>query len=221
MQCKRGVTMQNHEPIQNEQIQGAEAQPSAPQEAMETAEPSKPAAPTRAPATKWIWIAVAGAGLGMCVLCGGALTLLGLLGALSSEQPHARTAPQPHFGGAPAGGNFVPYGGAGADGGYTPYGYSAPSTGYPDLGSGLGSDSSAFPNYDTGGSDFLDSLRQSDAERSWWSEEWSRALGDNYPEPTHVDPDGNPGWVDSSGAFHDYNSGMSDFEASTLGGGGE
>jgi hypothetical protein len=213
--------MQNHEPIQDEQIQGAEAQPSAPQEAMETAEPSKPAAPTRAPATKWIWIAVAGAGLGMCVLCGGALTLLGLLGALSSEQPHARTAPQPHFGGAPAGGNFVPYGGAGADGGYTPYGYSAPSTGYPDLGSGLGSDSSALPNYDTGSSDFLDSLRQSDAERSWWSEEWSRALGDNYPEPTHVDPDGNPGWVDSSGAFHDYNSGMSDFEASTLGGGGE
>jgi hypothetical protein len=86
-----------------------------------------------------------------------------------------------------------------------PYGYGAPSMGYPNW----GSDSSAFPNYDTGSSDFLDSLRQSDAERSWWSEEWSRALGDNYPEPTHVDPDGNPGWVDSSGAFHDYNSGMS------------
>ena len=211
--------MQNHEPIRDEQTQGAGDQPLAPPEATEmTAEPSKPAAPQRASATKWIWIALAGAGLGMCVLCGGALTLLGVLSALSSEQPHAQTASQPHFGGAPAGGNFAPYGGAGAGDGYAPYGYSAPSTGYPDLGSGLGSDSSALPNYDTGGSDFLDSLRQSDAERSWWSEEWSRALGDNYPEPTHVDPDGNPGWVDSSGAFHDYNSGMSDYEASTLSG---
>jgi hypothetical protein len=206
--------MQNHEPIRDEQTQGAD-QPLAPQEPMgKTTEPSTPAAPQRASATKWIWIAVAGAGLGMCILCGGALTLLGLLGALSSEQPHAQTASQPHFGGAPAGGNFAPYGGASAGGGFMPYDYSAPSMGYPNW----GSDSSAFPNYDTGGSDFLDSLRQSDAERSWWSEEWSRALGDNYPEPTHVDPDGNPGWVDSSGAFHDYNSGMSDFEASTLSG---
>jgi hypothetical protein len=207
--------MQNHEPIRDEQTQGAGDQPLAPPEATEmTTEPSTPAAPQRASATKWIWIALAGAGLGMCILCGGALTLLGLLGALSSEQPHAQTASQPHFGGAPAGGNFAPYGGAGAGDGYAPYGYSAPSMGYPNW----GSDSSAFPNYDTGGSDFLDSLRQSDAERSWWSEEWSRALGDNYPEPTHVDPDGNPGWVDSSGAFHDYNSGMSDYEASTLSG---
>jgi hypothetical protein len=207
--------MQNHEPIRDEQLQGAGEQPLAPQEPMgKTTEPSTPAAPQRASATKWIWIAVAGAGLGMCILCGGALTLLGLLGALSSEQPHAQTASQPHFGGAPAGGNFAPYGGASAGGGFMPYDYSAPSMGYPNW----GSDSSAFPNYDTGGSDFLDSLRQSDAERSWWSEEWSRALGDNYPEPTHVDPDGNPGWVDSSGAFHDYNSGMSDFEASTLSG---
>lgn len=214
--------MQNHEPIRDEQPWGAGEQPLAPQEPIgKTTEPSKPAAPQRASATKWIWIAVAGAGLGMCILCGGALTLLGLLGALSSEQPHARTAPQPHFGGAPAGSNFAPYGGAGAGDGYTPYGYSAPSTGYPDLGSGLGSDSSALPNYDTGSSDFLDSLRQSDAERSWWSEEWSRALGDNYPDPTHVDPDGNPGWIDHSGAFHDYNSGMSDYEASTLSGSSE
>jgi len=210
--------MQNHEPIRDEQLQGAGEQPLAPQEPMgKTTEPSTPAAPQRASATKWIWIALAGAGLGMCVLCGGALTLLGLLGALSSEQPHAQTASQPHFGGAPAGGNFAPYGGAGAGDGYAPYGYGAPSMGYPYS----GSDFSALPNYDTGSSDFLDSLRQSDAERSWWSEEWSRALGDNYPEPTHVDPDGNPGWVDSSGAFHDYNSGMSDYEASTLGGGGE
>jgi len=210
--------MQNHEPIRDEQTQGAGDQPLAPPEATEmTAEPSKPAAPQRASATKWIWIAVAGAGLGMCILCGGALTLLGLLGALSSERSQAQMTPPSSFGGAPAGGNFAPYGGAGAGDGYAPYGYSAPSTGYPNW----GSDSSAFPNYDTGGSDFLDSLRQSDAERSWWSEEWSRALGNNYPEPTHVDPDGNPGWVDSSGAFHDYNSGMSDYEASTLGGGGE
>lgn len=207
--------MQNHEPIRDEQLQGAGEQPLAPQEPMgKTTEPSTPAAPQRASATKWIWIAVAGAGLGMCILCGGALTLLGLLGALSSEQPHAQTASQPHFGGAPTGGNFAHYGGASAGGGFMPYDYSAPSMGYPNW----GSDSSAFPNYDTGGSDFLDSLRQSDAERSWWSEEWSRALGDNYPEPTHVDPDGNPGWVDSSGAFHDYNSGMSDYEASTLSG---
>jgi hypothetical protein len=209
------MTMQNHEPIRDEQTQGAGDQPLAPPEATEmTAEPSKPAAPQRASATKWIWIAVAGAGLGMCILCGGALTLLGLLGALSSERSQAQMTPPSSFGGAPAGGNFAPYGGAGAGDGYAPYGYSAPSTGYPNW----GSDSSAFPNYDTGGSDFLDSLRQSDAERSWWSEEWSRALGDNYPEPTHVDPDGNPGWVDSSGAFHDYNSGMSDYEASTLSG---
>jgi hypothetical protein len=214
--------MQNHEPIRDEQLQGAGEQPLAPQEPMgKTTEPSKPAAPQRASATKWIWIAVAGAGLGMCILCGGALTLLGLLGALSSERSQAQMTPPSSFGGAPAGGNFAPYGGASGGGGFMPYGYSAPNTGYPDLGSGLGSDSSALPNYDTGSSDFLDSLRQSDAERSWWSEEWSRALGDNYPEPTHVDPDGNPGWVDSSGAFHDYNSGMSDYEASTLGGGGE
>jgi len=207
--------MQNHEPIRDEQTQGAGDQPLAPPEATEmTAEPSKPAAPQRASATKWIWIAVAGAGLGMCILCGGALTLLGVLGALSSERSQAQMTPPSSFGGAPAGGNFAPYGGASAGGGFMPYDYSAPSMGYPNW----GSDSSAFPNYDTGGSDFLDSLRQSDAERSWWSEEWSRALGDNYPEPTHVDPDGNPGWVDSSGAFHDYNSGMSDYEASTLSG---
>jgi hypothetical protein len=207
--------MQNHEPIRDEQTQGAGDQPLAPPEATEmTTEPSTPAAPQRASATKWIWIAVAGAGLGMCILCGGALTLLGLLGALSSERSQAQMTPPSSFGSAPAGGNFAPYGGAGAGDGYAPYGYSAPSMGYPYS----GSDFSAFPNYDTGGSDFLDSLRQSDAERSWWSEEWSRALGDNYPEPTHVDPDGNPGWIDHSGAFHDYNSGMSDYEASTLSG---
>jgi hypothetical protein len=212
------MTMQNHEPIRDEQLQGAGEQPLAPQEPMgKTTEPSTPAAPQRASATKWIWIALAGAGLGMCVLCGGALTLLGVLSALSSERSQAQMTPPSSFGGAPAGGNFTPYGGASAGDGFMPYDYSAPSMGYPNW----GSDSSAFPNYDTGGSDFLDSLRQSDAERSWWSEEWSRALGDNYPEPTHVDPDGNPGWVDSSGAFHDYNSGMSDYEASTLGGGGE
>jgi hypothetical protein len=209
------MTMQSHEPIRDEQTQGAGDQPLASSEATEmTAEPSKPAAPQRASATKWIWIALAGAGLGMCVLCGGALTLLGVLSALSSERSQAQMTPPSSFGGAPAGGNFTPYGGASAGDGFMPYDYSAPSMGYPNW----GSDSSAFPNYDTGGSDFLDSLRQSDAERSWWSEEWSRALGDNYPEPTHVDPDGNPGWVDSSGAFHDYNSGMSDYEASTLSG---
>ena len=207
--------MQNHEPIRDEQTQGAGDQPLAPPEATEmTAEPSKPAAPQRASATKWIWIAVAGAGLGMCVLCGGALTLLGLLGALSSERSQAQMTPPSSFGGAPAGGNFAPYGGAPTGSGFMPYDYGAPSMGYPYS----GSDFSTFPHADTGGSDFLDSLRQSDAERSWWSEEWSRALGDNYPEPTHVDPDGNPGWVDSSGAFHDYNSGMSDYEASTLSG---
>jgi hypothetical protein len=207
--------MQNHEPIRDEQTQGAGDQPLAPPEATEmTTEPSTPAAPQRASATKWIWIAVAGAGLGMCILCGGALTLLGLLGALSSERSQAQMTPPSSFGSAPAGGNFAPYGGAGAGDGYAPYGYSAPSIGYPYS----GSDFSTFPHADTGGSDFLDSLRQSDAERSWWSEEWSRALGDNYPEPTHVDPDGNPGWIDHSGAFHDYNSGMSDYEASTLSG---
>jgi hypothetical protein len=78
----------------------------------------------------------------------------------------------------------------------------------------------SYPSLSDSGDSFSDSLRESDAERSWWSEEWSRALGDNYPEPTHVDPDGNPGWVDHSGAFHDYNSGMSDYESSTLSGAG-
>jgi hypothetical protein len=203
---------------EREHLQEPEAQPITHQEPTEAFEPSQAAPRPQTDAHKWVWIALAGAGLGMCILCGGALTMLGLLGALSSERSQAQMAPQPSFGGASAGGNFTPYGyGASTGDGFMPYGYGAPSMGYPNW----GSDSSAFPNYDTGGSDFLDSLRQSDAERSWWSEEWSRALGDNYPEPTHVDPDGNPGWVDSSGAFHDYNSGMSDFEASTLGGGGE
>ncbi|MFN3679114.1 MAG: hypothetical protein ACK4WO_05490 [Thermosynechococcus sp.] len=87
-----------------------------------------------------------------------------------------------------------------------------------------------MPSYDFGGStssDFglgntdglAESIREHSNENSWWAEEWSRALGDNYPEPSHVDPEGNPGWIDHSGAFHDYNSGMSDYESSTLGGG--
>jgi len=199
-------------------LQEPEAQPITHQEPTEAFEPSQAAPRPQTDAHKWVWIALAGAGLGMCILCGGALTMLGVLGALSSERSQAQMTPPSSFGGASAGGNFTPYGyGASTGDGFMPYGYGAPSIGYPYS----GSDFSAFPHADTGGSDFLDSLRQSDAERSWWSEEWSRALGDNYPEPTHVDPDGNPGWVDSSGAFHDYNSGMSDYEASTLGGGGE
>jgi hypothetical protein len=133
--------MQNHEPIRDEQLQGAGEQPLAPQEPMgKTTEPSTPAAPQRASATKWIWIAVAGAGLGMCILCSGALTLLGLLGALSSERSQAQVTPPSSFGGAPAGGNFAPYGGASAGGGFMPYDYSAPSIGYPYS----GSDSSTF-----------------------------------------------------------------------------
>jgi hypothetical protein len=198
-------------------LQEPETESITPQEPTEASEPLRAAPRPQANAYKWVWIALAGAGLGMCILCGGALTMLGVLGALSSERSQAQMTLPSSFGGAPAGGSFAPYGGASAGGGFTPYDYSAPSIGYPYS----GSDFSTFPHADTGGSDFLDSLRQSDAERSWWSEEWSRALGDNYPEPTHVDPDGNPGWVDSSGAFHDYNSGMSDYEASTLGGGGE
>ena len=196
-------------------LQEPEAQPITHQEPTEAFEPSQAAPRPQTDAHKWVWIALAGAGLGMCILCGGALTMLGVLGALSSERSQAQMTPPSSFGGASAGGNFTPYGyGASTGDGFMPYGYGAPSIGYPYS----GSDFSAFPHADTGGSDFLDSLRQSDAERSWWSEEWSRALGDNYPEPTHVDPDGNPGWVDSSGAFHDYNSGMSDYEASTLSG---
>ena len=76
------------------------------QEPTEASEPLR-AAPQRASATKWIWIAVAGAGLGMCILCGGALMLLGLLGALSSERSQAQMTPPSSFGGAPAGGNFA------------------------------------------------------------------------------------------------------------------
>ncbi|CUU38339.1 hypothetical protein GXSOP10_1381 [Armatimonadetes bacterium GXS] len=166
---------------------------------------------SRSGVPKWVWIALGVGVLGMCMLCGGALVMLGIIGAMannSEPNPYTVSAPAPE-GGIP-GGAFAPP----ASGGATPYGYSSPGFGadfMPDSGG-----SSSLPDLSTGSDDFMDSLRQSDAERSWWSEEWSRALGDNYPEPTHVDPEGNPGWVDSSGAFHDYNSGMSDYEASTL-----
>ncbi len=100
-----------------------------------------------------------------------------------------------------------------------------------DSGMEMGSDAyTPMPNYDVGGSassnfslgntdGLAESIREHSNENSWWAEEWSRALGDNYPEPSHIDPDGNPGWIDHSGAFHDYNSGMSDYESTTLGGG--
>lgn len=160
---------------------------------------------------KWGWIVLVVGGLGVCVICGGALLMLGVIGAMAGNtvsSPYAVSAPTQ--GTDLSGGAFAPP----ASGGAVPYGYSSPGVGSDPMFDSGGS--SSMPDLSTGDSDFLDSLRQSDAERSWWSEEWSRALGDNYPEPTHVDPEGNPGWTDSSGAFHDYNSGMSDYEASTL-----
>ena len=104
------------------------------QEPTEASEPLRAAPRPQANAYKWVWIALAGAGLGMCILCGGALTMLGVLGALSSERSQAQMTPPSSFGGAPAGGNFAPYGGASAGGGFMPYDYSAPSMGYPDSG---------------------------------------------------------------------------------------
>ncbi len=174
------------------------------------------ASPTPTPAKKqgvpvWLWIGLAGGVVGMCVLCGGVLAMLGVIGALSSGRPTHPTAWQT----APAAPDspfYSPYGSAG-DGFDMGRGAYTPMPNY-DFGSGAGD------GLGWGSSDGLsDSIRQHSAENSWWAEEWSRALGDNYPEPTHVDPDGNPGWIDHSGAFHDYNSGMSDYESSTLGGG--
>lgn len=162
----------------------------------------------------WLWIGLTAGALGMCVICGGVLTLIGVIGALSEDEP-MRT---------PAGAYYAPYGQAAP---HAPRGFPSsefqggagvptmPYGGYyssPDMGS--------YPSLSDGDGGLSDSIRQQAAERSWWSEEWSRALGDNYPEPTHVDPDGNPGWIDHSGAFHDYNSGMSDYESSTLSGSG-
>jgi hypothetical protein len=62
------------------------------------------------------------------------------------------------------------------------------------------------------GSFWNDYIQQGNEENSWWAEEWSNALGDNYPAPDSYDPEGNPGYTDHNGYFHDYNSGMSDYE---------
>lgn len=157
---------------------------------------------------RWPRIAVVGGILGTCVLGGLALVVFGRLsGEPAADVTQWQTAP-PNA--------EVPF--------YSPN-VSA------DSGMDMGSDTYApMPNYDFGGSTSSDlslgntdglaeSIREHSNENSWWAEEWSRALGDNYPEPSHVDPEGNPGWIDHSGAFHDYNSGMSDYESSTLGGG--
>lgn len=163
---------------------------------------------------QWVLIGLAAGALGMCVLCGGALLMVGLLASSAERNTHPAAV-------SSGMGNAMPdtfsmpqaFGGSGV--GMPDSG--VPATGYPYGGADLGT----APNLSDSDSSFSDYLRESDAERSWWSEEWSRALGDNYPEPTHTDPDGNPGWVDHSGAFHDYNSGMSDYEASTLSGSNE
>lgn len=182
-----------------------------PQQALDA--PQTTPTPTPAPSKKqgvpvWLWIGLVGGVLGMCVLCGGVLTMLGFIGMLSSGQSAHPTAWQttPTASDSPF---SLPQGSAGSgfNGGSGAY---TPMPNY-NFGSGAGD------GLDWGSSDGLsDSIRQHSAENSWWAEEWSRALGDNYPEPTHVDPDGNPGWIDHSGAFHDYNSGMSDYESSTL-----
>ncbi len=150
----------------------------------------------------------------MCVICGGVLALIGVSGALSEDEPMH----------APAGAYDAPYGQTVP---HAPSGF--PSSAFQE-GAGVPTmpyggyhsspDMGGYPSLSDGDSGLSESIRQQAAERSWWSEEWSRALGDNYPEPTHVDPDGNPGWIDHSGAFHDYNSGMSDYESSTLSGSG-
>ncbi|HIK26367.1 MAG: hypothetical protein P3X23_006085 [Thermosynechococcus sp. Uc] len=153
----------------------------------------------------WPWIALGGGILGICVLGGLALVIVS---GLSGEPAVAPTNWQ-----------------ANPSSAEVPFSSSIPA------GSGMEMGSDAYtpmPNYDFGGSgsDFslgntdglAASIREHSNENSWWAEEWSRALGDNYPEPSHIDPDGNPGWIDHSGAFHDYNSGMSEYESTTLGG---
>lgn len=149
----------------------------------------------------WLWIALTGGFLWTCLLGGIALVVLGgLLGKPSADLTNSSVTPS--YSQAPFDAPNFP-----TDSG------SAPGSIYDDFGNGAGSE------FGLGNTDSLaESIREHSNENSWWAEEWSRALGDNYPEPSHADPDGNPGWIDHSGAFHDYNSGMSDYESATLGG---
>lgn len=170
--------------------------------------PTTPAPFQKQHILRWPAIAVVGGILGICVLGGLAVVVVGgLSGEPAADLTKWQTAP-PNA--------EVPF--------YSP-------NDSADSGMDMGTDPyTPMPSYDFGGStssDFglgntdglAESIREHSNENSWWAEEWSRALGDNYPEPSHVDPEGNPGWIDHSGAFHDYNSGMSDYESSTLGGG--
>lgn len=191
------------------------------EELLDTGTTPEPQNPSPAPAkgspnrtVQWVLIGLAAGALGMCVLCGGALLMMGLLANTAERNAHP-AAVSSGMGGAMPDTYSMPQLSGGNGIGMPDSGM--PASGYPYGGADLG----AAPNLSDSDSSFSDYLRESDAERSWWSEEWSRALGDNYPEPTHVDPDGNSGWIDHSGAFHDYNSGMSDYEASTLSGSNE
>ena len=156
----------------------------------------------------WPWIALGGRILGICVLGGLALVIVSEILVIVSELSGELAADVTQWQTAPPNAEVPFY--------------------FPDVsadsGMDMGSDTYApMPNYDFGGSTSSDfslgntdglakSIRKHSNENSWWAEEWSRALGDNYSE-------GNPGWIDHSGAFHDYNSGMSDYKSSTLGGG--
>lgn len=195
-----------------EREHSGEPLPETPQSWSETpAIPTRPERAARRP-SPWLWVGLAAGAFGMCVLCGGALAVLGILGALSSENSSARASMGAYTAqGEPNALAMPDMLGSESSGG----------AGFPTLpDSGAASEPAmgGYPSLGDRESSLSDSIRDQAAERSWWSEEWSRALGDNYPEPTHVDPDGNPGWIDHNGAFHDYNSGMSDYESSTLSG---
>jgi hypothetical protein len=50
------------------------------------------------------------------------------------------------------------------------------------------------PGYDTSHDDF----------NTWMSEEWSRVLGGNPPEPSYQDESGNLYWEGPSGLLHEW-----------------
>lgn len=189
-------------PNREEQLNAAQAP-----EVQNPAPASVKGSPNRT--VQWVLIGLAVGALGMCVFCGGVLLMMGLL-ANSAERNTHPAAVSSGMGNAMPDTFSMPQASGGNGIGMPDSG--VPATGYPYGGVDFG----ATPSLGDHDSSFSDYLRENNAERSWWSEEWSRALGDNYPEPTHTDPDGNPGWIDHNGAFHDYNSGMSDYEASTL-----
>ncbi|MFN3690274.1 MAG: hypothetical protein ACK4UU_05030, partial [Fimbriimonadales bacterium] len=118
------------------------------------------ATPTPASAKKqgvpvWLWIGLAGGMLGMCVLCGGALAVLGVVGALSTGQSAHPTAWQT----APTAPDTSFYPPSGAGNGGMDWGSSgyAPMPNYnPEIGTG------SYPDL-SGGDSLSDSIRQHSA----------------------------------------------------------